>query len=115
MTKDSTMSCSVDVDELYVDGRDKNKHADKRGEVKKMTVAEIRHKKTGQVAATPVPATTASHMEHFIGCMWNWVIWCASTRAVCAPASRDIVLYTTAPASMPSNHTHQRQIPSGYC
>ena len=62
------MSGPVEVNELYVGDRDKNKHADKRGEVKKMAVAEIRDKKTGRMAATPVPETTASHMEYLLGC-----------------------------------------------
>ena len=62
------MSGPIEADELYVGNRDKNKHADKRGGVKKMAVAEIRDRKTGRVATTPVPEATASRMEYLLGC-----------------------------------------------
>ena len=67
MAQDDAMSGPVEVDELYVGGREKNKHADKKGKDKKVAVAGIRDRKTGRVAAAPVPETTAARMEHFIG------------------------------------------------
>ena len=67
MAQNDTISGSVEADELYVSGREKNKHADKKGGAKKVAVAGIRDRKTGRVVAAPVLETTAARMGHFIG------------------------------------------------
>ena len=66
MAGNDAMSGPVEVDKLYVGGREKNRDADKRGRAKKTAVAGIRDRKTGRVAASPVPETTAARMGHFI-------------------------------------------------
>lgn len=63
MAADDAMSGPVEVDEVYVGGREKNKHADKKGRDKKVAVAGIRDRKTGRVATAPVPETTAARMS----------------------------------------------------
>lgn len=63
---DDAMSGPVRTDEHYVGGREKNKHADEKGMARKTALVGIRDRKTGRVAAAPVPETTAARMEYFI-------------------------------------------------
>ena len=44
----------------------KNKHADKKHQNKKSIVVGIRDRKTGKVAASPVPEATQARLDHFI-------------------------------------------------
>lgn len=60
------MTGPVEIDETYVGGTESNKHADKKGKRPKVAVAGIRDRKTGMVAAAPVPEVTQARMEHFI-------------------------------------------------
>ena len=47
---------------MYVGGKEKNKHAGKKGNIKKVAVVGIRDRKTGQVTAKSVPETTAARL-----------------------------------------------------
>lgn len=60
------MSGPVEVDEVYLGGREKNKHADKKGRRKKTAVVGIRDRETGTIRAIPVPETTAARLLAFI-------------------------------------------------
>ena len=66
LTGQDMMSGPVEVDEVYLGGREKNKHADKRGKSEKTAVVCIRDRATGTVRAVPVPETTAARLENFI-------------------------------------------------
>ena len=60
------MAGPVEVDEAYLGGREKNKHADKNGRTKKTAVVGIRDRKTGTIRAVPVPETTAARLVQFV-------------------------------------------------
>ena len=60
------MSGPVEVDEVYLGGREKNKHADKKGKRGKTAVVGIKDRKTGTIRATPVPETTAARLTEFV-------------------------------------------------
>ena len=66
LTGQDMMSGPVEVDEVYLGGREKNKHADKRGKSEKTAVVCIRDRATGTVRAVPVPETAAARLENFI-------------------------------------------------
>ena len=48
------MSGPVEVDEVYLGEREKNKHANKRGNTKKTAVIGIKDRNTGTIVAMPV-------------------------------------------------------------
>ena len=54
------------MDEAYFGGREKNKHADKKGKRKKVAVVAIKDRETGVVRAVPVPETTAARLVGYI-------------------------------------------------
>ena len=60
------MAGPVEVDEVYLGGREKNKHADKKCKRKKTAVVGIRDRETGTIRAIPIPETTAARLLEFI-------------------------------------------------
>ena len=60
------MSGPVEVDEACPGGREKNKHADKKGKRGKTAVVGIKDRRTGTIRATPVPETTAARLTEFV-------------------------------------------------
>ena len=66
LARPDLMEGPAEVDEMYVGGKEKNKHADKKGNIKKVAVVGARDRKTGQVTAKPVPETTAARLCDFI-------------------------------------------------
>ena len=63
---DLAMAGPVEVDGAYPGGREKSKHADKKGRTKKTAVAGIRDRHTGTIRAVPVPETTAARLVQFV-------------------------------------------------
>ena len=61
-----SMAGPVEVDGVYLGGREKNKHADKKGKMKKTAVVGIRDRHTGIVRAMPVPETAAARLIRFV-------------------------------------------------
>ena len=60
------MAGPVEVDGVYLGGREKNKHADKKCKRKKTAVVGIRDRETGTIRAIPIPETTAARLLEFI-------------------------------------------------
>ena len=60
------MSGPVEVDEVYLGGREKNRHANRRGKRGKTAVVGIKDRATGTVRAMPVPETTAARLVNFV-------------------------------------------------
>ena len=66
LTGPDLMAGPVEADEVYLGGREKNKHTDKKGKRKKMAVVGIMDREKGTVRATPVPETTAARLVEFV-------------------------------------------------
>ena len=66
LARPDEMRGPVEIDEAYIGGLEKNKHADKKGKTGKMAVVGIRDRHTGQVTASPVPETTAARLCAFV-------------------------------------------------
>ncbi|MXY60831.1 MAG: transposase [Cenarchaeum sp. SB0665_bin_23] len=60
------MSCPVEIDEVYLGGCEKNKHADRKDKNKKTTAVGIGDRKTGVIRVIPVPETIAARLLAFI-------------------------------------------------
>ena len=62
------MTGPVGVDEVHLGGREKNKHADKKGRTKKTAVVVvIRDREAGAIRAVPVPGTAGARLAEFVG------------------------------------------------
>ena len=66
LTGPDLMAGPVEVDEVYLGGREKNKHANKKGKREKTAVVGIRDRATGTIRAIPVPETTAARLVEFV-------------------------------------------------
>ena len=51
LARPDLMEGPAEVDEMYVGGKEKNKHADKKGNIKKVAVVGARNRKTGQAGS----------------------------------------------------------------
>ena len=60
------MEGPVEIDEAFIGGREKNKHADKKHTTKKTAVVGIKDRETKTIRAKPVPETTAARLGKFI-------------------------------------------------
>ena len=66
MAGSDAMEGPAEADEACIDGREKNKHPNKKGKAKKAAVVGVRDRKTGHVAAGPAPETTGARLCHFV-------------------------------------------------
>ena len=66
LARQDEMNGPVEIDEAYIGGLEKNKHADKKCKTGKVAVVGIRDRHTGQVTASPVPETTAARLCNFV-------------------------------------------------
>ena len=60
------MDGSVEIDETFFGGSDKNRHRDKKDTKKKTAVVGAKDPTTNKVTARPVPETTKARLEDFV-------------------------------------------------
>ena len=60
------MDGPVEIDEVYLEELEKNKHADAKGKKEKVAVVGVKDRSTNKITARPVPETTKARLEKFI-------------------------------------------------
>lgn len=66
LTEADGMAGPMEVDESYINGKEKNKHSHKKGQNPKVAVVGVEDRTTGKMAAKPIPETTQAQPGHFV-------------------------------------------------
>ena len=56
----------VEIDEVYLSGLEKNKHAEDKDKKDKVAVVGVKDRGTNKITAKPAPETTKARLERFI-------------------------------------------------
>ena len=60
------MDGPVEIDEVCLGGKDRFRHADKKGTKEKTAVVGVKDRSTNKISAQPVPETTKARLDNFI-------------------------------------------------